>query len=151
MKIVPGNLTHPEVLSLLRTHLDGMHQNSPEEHVHALDVSELQKPEVSFFAAWEGDKVLGCGVLKELTSTTAEIKSMRTHEAHLRKGIAAAILEHILTIARQRGYIRLSLETGRGSSFEPALSLYRKYGFKNGEAFSDYKASDFSQFLHLEI
>ncbi len=151
MRIVLDDLTHPKVLALLQSHLDGMHATSPPEHVHALDISGLKAPEVSFWAAWEDDEVVGCGALKRLTSITAELKSMRTHPAHLRKGVAASILEHILAEAKQRGYSRLSLETGYGPAFEPALNLYRKYGFQDGDAFADYEANDFSQFLHLDI
>ena len=151
MKIILDDLTHPKVLALLQSHLDGMHENSPPEHVHALDVSNLQLPEVSFWTAWEDEEILGCGAIKELSGETGEIKSMRTHAAHLRKGVAAKILEHILATAKERGYKRLSLETGYGPAFEPALNLYRKYGFKNGDAFAQYEANDFSQFLHLEL
>ncbi|MEM8650311.1 MAG: GNAT family N-acetyltransferase [Pseudomonadota bacterium] len=151
MKIILDDLTHPKVLALLQSHLDGMHENSPPEHVHALDVSNLQLPEVSFWTAWEGEDLLGCGAIKELSGETGEIKSMRTHAAHLRKGVAAKILEHILATAKERGYKRLSLETGYGPAFEPALNLYRKYGFKNGDAFAQYEANDFSQFLHLQV
>ena len=76
---------------------------------------------------------------------------MRTADAHLRTGVGAAILEHIIGEATKRGYARLSLETGSGAAFEPALTLYRKRGFVNGAAFSDYETSAFNQFLHLEL
>ena len=82
---------------------------------------------------------------------SAEIKSMRTHPDHLRQGVAAAILDTIIGEARQRGVTRLSLETGSGEAFEPALTLYRRRGFTSGGAFSDYVASDFNQFMHLEL
>jgi len=151
MDIKLDDLTHPKTLALLQLHLEGMHENSPPEHVHALDLSGLKTPEISFWTAWEADEVLGCGALKELSKSTGEIKSMRTHTSHLRKGVAAAILEHILAIAKERGYSRLSLETGNGLTFEPALSLYRKHGFTNGGAFSHYEKNEFSQFLHLNL
>ena len=146
-----GDLDDSRVKALLRRHLEGMHANSPPGHVFALDWSGLQKPEISFYALWDGDELLGCGALKALDAQTGEIKSMRTADAHLRTGVAAMMLEHIITEARQRGYARLSLETGSGSAFEPALALYRKRGFKNGGAFADYKPSAFSQFLHLDL
>jgi len=76
---------------------------------------------------------------------------MRTHPDHLRKGVAAALLDHILDEAATRGYRRVSLETGVGESFEPAVALYRKRGFVSGEAFGDYQASAFNQFLHLDF
>jgi putative acetyltransferase len=119
--------------------------------VFALDWSGLQQPEISFYALWEGEELLGFGALKELGPDAGEIKSMRTADAHLRRGVAAAILEHIIAEARRRGYRRLSLETGSGPAFEPALELYRRYGFTEGEAFNGYEKSEFNQFLHLRL
>ena len=139
------------VKALLVRHLEGMHASSPPGPVFALDWSGLQKPEISFYGLWEGEELLGFGALKELGPRAGEIKSMRTADAHLRRGVAAAILEHIVAEARRRGYTRLSLETGSGAAFEPALELYRKYGFTNGEAFGDYVQSPFNQFLHLDL
>jgi GrpB-like predicted nucleotidyltransferase (UPF0157 family)/GNAT superfamily N-acetyltransferase len=149
--IKPGNFGDDRVKALLSRHLEGMHANSPPGHVFALDWSGLQKPEISFYTLWEGEDLLGFGALKELDLRTGEIKSMRTADARLRKGVAAAILDHIIAEARQRGYSRLSLETGSGPAFEPALKLYRKYGFVDGEPFGGYEQSPFNQFLHLDL
>jgi GrpB-like predicted nucleotidyltransferase (UPF0157 family)/GNAT superfamily N-acetyltransferase len=139
------------VKALLTRHLTGMEANSPPGHVFALDWSGLRKPEITFYALWEGDDLLGFGALKELDRQTGEVKSMRTADAHLRKGVAAAILDHIIGEARRRGYSRLSLETGSGPAFEPALELYRRYGFREGAAFGGYQQSRFNQFLHLDL
>ena len=136
---------------LLAIHLQGMHASSPPGHVFALDLSGLQSPGVTVWAAWEDGTLLAIGALKQLDASTGEVKSMRTHPDHLRKGAAAAILEHIIAVARSRGLSRLSLETGRGPAFEPALALYRKRGFTNGEAFADYEPSEFNQFLHMSL
>ena len=151
LRIVPGDLTDARVIALLRDHLAGMQASSPPGAVYALDLSALQAPEIAFFAAWRGEEVLGCGAIKQLGQRSGEIKSMRTAAAHLRQGVAARILEHLLAVARDRGYRRLSLETGSGPAFEPALALYRRYGFVNGPAFGDYLDSAFNQFLHLDL
>jgi putative acetyltransferase len=152
MRIVrPGDFEDDRVKALLTRHLEGMHANSPPGHVFALDWSGLQQPEISFYALWEGEDLLGVGALKELEPGAGEIKSMRTADAHLRKGVGAAILDHIIAEALRRGYKRLSLETGSGAAFEPALELYRKYGFIEGGAFDGYKKSPFNQFLHLDL
>ena len=145
------DLSGAAVRALLALHLTEMHGNSPPGHVFALDWSGLQKPEISFYALWDGEDLLGFGALKELEPRAGEIKSMRTADAHLRKGVAATILDHIIAESRQRGYARLSLETGSGPAFDPALKLYRKYGFIEGAAFSDYAKSPFNQFLHLDL
>lgn len=139
------------VQALLTRHLEGMHASSPPGHVFALDWSSLQRPEITFYALWEGDELLGFGALKDLGSGVGEIKSMRTADAHLGTGVGARMLEHIIAEARRRGYTRLSLETGSGPPFEPALRLYRKYGFQPGGAFADYVKSPFNQFFHLDL
>jgi putative acetyltransferase len=146
-----GDFGDDRVRALLTRHLEGMYANSPPGQVFALDWSGLQKPDITFYALWEGEELLGFGALKELDSTSGEIKSMRTADAHLRKGVAATILDHIIVEARRRGYTRLSLETGSGSAFEPALALYRKRGFTDGDAFGGYEKSPFNQFMHLEL
>ena len=149
--IKPGDFGDDRVKALLTRHLEGMHANSPPGHVFALDWSGLQKPEISFYALWDGEDLLGFGALKELEPRAGEIKSMRTADAHLRKGVAAMILDHIIAVARQRDYARLSLETGSGPAFEPAVNLYRKYGFTEGGAFDGYVKSPFNRFLHLDL
>ena len=151
MQIVPGDLEDARVQDLLRAHLDGMHANSPPGNVFALDLSGLKAPGLDFYTAWDGGALMGMGALKALDDGSGEIKSMRTHLAHLRKGVAAALLEHIIAEARARNYYRLSLETGSGPAFDAALALYRRYGFVEGAAFGDYEKSDFNQFFHLVL
>jgi putative acetyltransferase len=149
--IEPADFGDDRVKALLTRHLEGMHANSPPGSVFALDWSGLQEPEITLYALWEDEELLGFGALKELRPTAGEVKSMRTADAHLRRGVAATILEHLIAEAGRRGYARLSLETGSGPAFEPALQLYRKYGFREGEAFGGYEKSPFNQFLHLNL
>jgi putative acetyltransferase len=151
MRIVPGDFDEPQVVALLQLHLAGMHANSPVCSVHALDLTGLRSPGISFYTALKGETLVGMGAIKELDPATGEIKSMRTVPAHLRTGVGAAILDHLLGVARARGYRRVSLETGTGAAFEPALALYRKRGFRSGEPFGDYAATSFNQFLHLDL
>lgn len=133
---------------MLRAHLDQMHANSPKESVHALDLSGLRGPGIRFWTAWRGDALMGCGALKSLDADHGEIKSMRTAPEHLRSGVGAAIVGHILAAARADGMKRLSLETGSGEAFEPAHALYRRFGFTGCAAFGDYRADDpFSRFM----
>ena len=145
------DLSGDQTRALLALHLSGMQANTPAGHVFALDLSGLQTPEVTVWSAWRGAAIAGVGALKSLGGGSAEIKSMRTHPDHLRQGVGAAILDHIIEEARRRGLTRLSLETGRGTSFEPALAMYRTRGFQSGGAFGDYEASDFNQFMHLDL
>jgi len=136
---------------LLAIHLTGMQASSPPGSVFALDLSGLQQAGVTVWSLWEDEAILGIGALKALPDGTGELKSMRTHPDHLRKGVGRALLEHIIAEARSRGLTRLSLETGSGPAFDPALTLYRARGFVVGEVFSDYVRSDFNQFLHLDL
>ncbi len=151
MRIVEGDLSNPQVTGLLEQHLQGMHEHSPPESVHALDLEGLRAANVTFWSAWEGEELLGCGALQELGSGHGEIKSMRTAEKHLGKGVGSEILHHIIDEARRRSYTRLSLETGSGPGFEASHALYLKFGFVFCGPFSDYTDDPFSRFMTLEI
>lgn len=151
MNIRPGDFDDPQVIALLRLHLQGMQAQSPPGAVFALDLSGLQAPDIAFFTAWEGDELLGCAALRALSATRGEIKSMRTAPSQLRRGVAAALLQHLLSLARARGYRQISLETGSGPGFDAAIALYRRFGFVSGPAFGDYAGSAFNQFLHLTL
>lgn len=151
MRIVPVDFDDPQVLALLRLHVSGMRSASPPGTSYALDLSGLKVPEISFWALWDDSALMGFGALKQLSPTAGEIKSMRTAPEHLRRGVAARILDHILAEARRRGLKRVSLETGSGPAFEAALTLYRRYGFIEGEAFGEYTPSPFNRFFHLDL
>jgi putative acetyltransferase len=145
------DLSSPQVHALLQEHLDDMLQLSPRESVHTLDVEALRRPGIAFWTMWEGDELLGCGALKELDPAQGEIKSMRTASAHLRKGVARTMLDHLIHEARARGYRRLSLETGSMAAFEPALKLYQGFGFTVCAPFADYRLDPYSVYLTLEL
>jgi putative acetyltransferase len=151
MFIKIDDLTGTEIRQLLQEHLDNMFMLSPPESVHALDLEELRKPEITFWTVWDGDDLLGCGALKELDPKHGEIKSMRTAEAHRRKGVGRYVLEHILTEAKKRGYSRLSLETGSMAAFEPARALYASFGFSYCGPFADYVLDPNSSFMTLDL
>jgi len=151
LTIRQDDLASDPVRALLQMHLAGMHAYTPAGQVHALDLSALQAPEVTVWTAWIDDSLAGIGALKMLKGCGGELKSMRTHPDHLRKGVASAVLEHIIGAARARGLRRLSLETGTGPAFEPALALYRKRGFIEGEPFGDYESSTFNRMFHLTL
>ena len=150
-EIREDDLSGEATRALLALHLAGMHANSPPGSVFALDLSGLRVPEVTVWTVWQGDEVVAVGALRDLGDGGGELKSMRTHPDHLRKGAGALLLDHMIAEAEARGWKRLSLETGSGPAFDPALSLYRKRGFTDGEAFSNYERSAFNQFLHLRL
>lgn len=151
MRITEGDLSSERVAELLSEHLDGMARYSPPESIHALDLGALRAADITFWTVWDDEDVLGCGALKELDSWHGEIKSMRTASAHLRRGVARAMLEYLIDESRARSYTRLSLETGSGPAFDPADSLYKKFGFRYCGPFSNYRDDPFSRFMTLEL
>ena len=120
---------------------------SPPESLHALDLNKLRKPEITFWSVWDGNQLAGCAAIKELDAGHAEIKSMRTTNAYRGKGVAVKIMEHILAVAAERNYQRLSLETGSQDFFIPARKLYERFGFEYCEPFGDYAEDPYSAFM----
>ena len=151
MRIIEDDLTGVEIRALLETHFAALLASSPAESCHFLDFDGLNAPDVTFWSIWDGIALAGCGALKALSLEQGEIKSMRTHADHLRKGAGAAMLKHIISQARQRGYVRLSLETGSSDAFAPARALYEVYGFAYCPPFGDYAEDPFSRFMTLAI
>ncbi len=150
-RIVEDDLSGAAIRALLEQHFAGMLANSPAGSCHFLDFDGLNAPDVTFWSIHEGDRLAGCGALKMLDAAHGEIKSMRTADAFLRRGVAARMLEHIIAEAQHRGVGRLSLETGSGAAFEPAIALYRRYGFADCPPFACYKPDPFSRFMTREI
>lgn len=145
------DLSSPAVIDLLQAHVLDLALHSPPGSTHTLDIQALRDPEISVWSAWEGNELVGCGALKTLDSTHAEIKSMRTAESHQRKGVAKQLLQHILITARQRDYQRLSLETGSMAAFEPARRLYAGFGFGDCDPFGEYTLDPNSVYMTLQL
>ncbi len=140
-----------QIVRLLERHLALMHDVSPPDSIHALDVSALQHPSITFWTAWDGGTLVGCGALKELDPAHGEVKSMHTAVEARGSGVGAAILRHIVEEARQRGYRRLSLETGSQDAFGPARRLYERHGFTYCAPFAEYVEDPASVFMTSEL
>lgn len=151
IEVRKDDLSGEPVRRLLAYHRATMVAESPPCHAYALDLAGLEAPDITVFSAWREGDLCGVGALRRLDGDVCEIKSMRTHPDHLRAGVGAAVLSALLAEARASGARRVSLETGSGPAFEAALGLYRRTGFVSGPAFGDYVASDFNQFLHLDL
>ena len=160
MQIVEGGLDDPRVVALLHTHLRRARAETAPGSAHALDLSGLRSPEVTFWSAWDGDArdaretrdtVLGVGALKRLSADHGEVKSMHTAEAARRRGVGSAILRHIIAEARARGMSRLSLETGSWPYFAPARAMYARHGFVECGPFGDYRPDPNSVFMTLAL
>lgn len=147
MRVMEDDLSGAQVRALLEQHFAAMRANSPEGSCHFLDLDGLRAPDVTFWSVWNGHDLAGMGALKQHDGVLGEVKSMRTHARHLRKGVAALMLAHIIGEARARGLSRLSLETGSGPAFDPAIALYRAHGFADCPPFPDYRPDPFSRFM----
>lgn len=151
LQILEDDLCGEAIRELVALHLSGMHANSPACKIHALPIEKLRQPGVTFYSAWVDRELAGMGALRALDARHGELKSMRVAPDWLGKGVGEAVLVHLLDVSRKCGYSRVSLETGKGPAFEPAIGLYRKHGFVNCEAFADYVLDDFSQCLTLTL
>ncbi|ARS52534.1 GNAT family N-acetyltransferase [Kushneria konosiri] len=147
MRIIQDDLSSETTIALIRAHVTDLAGHSPAESCHALDIDALRAPGMMFWSVWEDNTIAGCGALKALNETHGEIKSMRTADTHLRRGVAAKLLDHIIREARARGFKRLSLETGTPAVFAPARSLYARFGFETCPPFGDYREAPYSVFM----
>ncbi|WP_106816801.1 GNAT family N-acetyltransferase [Microbacterium timonense] len=132
---------------LIASHLAGMHESSPPESVHALDLDALRHPSVTVWSVWVDAELAGVGALKALDGARGEIKSMRVDGRFLGTGVGRALLQHIIADARARGMASLWLETGATKEFTPAQRLYESEGFAPCPPFGDYAPDPFSVFM----
>ncbi len=152
MRIEAGDLDAPDVQDLIREHLDDMFATSPPESVHALSDEGLRHPDVTFFTARDDDgALLGCGAIKQLGDDAAELKTMRTVRAARGRGVGAAMLGHLLQVARERGAASVHLETGSMEYFAAARRLYARHGFAETGPFGDYAPDPLSTFMALRL
>lgn len=151
LNFVEDDLAGAKVQALLRLHLDEMHAWSPPCSVHAMPVERLRGDDVTFWSAWEGPRLAGCGALMRIDARHGEIKSMRAHPDYRGKGVGKAVLLHLIGQAQARGYSKLSLETGSTDPFMPARRLYRRHGFALCGPFADYSEDPFSVFMSVDI
>jgi putative acetyltransferase len=151
IRIVQGDFNDPRVADLLRIHLTTARAQTAQGSAHALDVAGLQSPDITFWAMWQDETLLGIGALKRLSADHGEVKSMHTAESVRRKGAGSALLRHIIAAARVRRMSRLSLETGSWDYFRPARAFYARHGFVECPPFADYAPDPNSVFMSLEL
>jgi len=150
-QIRPADFSDPQLITLLRDHIAAAEEISPRDSLYALDIDALQSPDISLWAIFLDDMLAGCGALKILPGSHAEIKSMRTHTYFLRRGVASRVLENLVSEARRKGVRLLSLETGTTPEYDAAIALYKKFGFVSCPPFADYVESDFNQYFQLAL
>ncbi|WP_174279288.1 GNAT family N-acetyltransferase [Sphingomonas bacterium] len=151
MDIRSGGLDHPDVQALLLHHLTQARATAPTEFRHALDVTALGADDVRFWTAWDGETLLGMAALRTIEPGHVEVKSMRTAPAALRRGVARALLTHLIETAHAAGATRVSLETGTHPMFDAANRLYEATGFVDGPVFGGYPPSPHNRFMTLVL
>ena len=151
MRIIQGDFSDPRVVDLLQMHLTSARSETAPGSAHALDLTGLQSPDISFWTIWDDESLLGAGALKRLSAEHGEVKSMYTVQSSRRRGVGSSILRHIIATARARGMSRLSLETGSWDYFLPAQALYRSHGFVECPPFADYVLDPNSVFMSLDL
>ena len=149
--VAPDDPAAPDVRALLQRHLDFADEHSPPEDVHALNVDGLLAPEVTFLSVRVDGELLGVGAIKELDPSHGELKSMHTLVEARGRGVGRAVLTELLGIAQDRGYTRVSLETGSMAAFAPARAMYAAAGFVDCGPFADYTESSYSSFMSLAL
>jgi putative acetyltransferase len=140
-----------DVRAVLERHLVSVHAPVPPEDRHAFDVDGLADPAVSFYGLRVDGELLAVGALHALDTDHAELKSMHTIEAARGRGLGRAMLDHLLALARERGFRRVSIETGSVAAFAPARALYASAGFSECGPFGKYRPSPNSTFMTLEL
>jgi len=151
IEIQSANLDTPEFAALIDAHAELMLSLSPPGSCHFLPMDGLRTPDVTVWEMREGDALVGCGALKELSTTHGELKSMHTLQSKRGAGLGRKMLEYVLSEARQRGYQRISLETGSTDGFKPSRTLYHSAGFEICEPFGDYVLDPHSVFMTLDL
>ncbi len=140
-----------DVLQLLERHVAFAHSHVPPEDRHALDANKLADPDIAFYALRVDGELLAVGAIKRLDGRHAELKSMHTAEAARRRGLGRVMLDHLLIVARERGFSRVSLETGSAPAFAPARALYSSAGFTLCGPFGQYGPSENKTFMTLSL
>jgi putative acetyltransferase len=152
MRIAPDDPTRADVAGLIALHRGEALASTPRENAHALDSAALAHARVTFFTARDADGTLaGMAALAAVGPGHVEVKSMRTAPTHLRRGVARALLAHLLVEASARGAARVSLETGTAPMFDAANRLYEAAGFVDGAPFGGYPESAHNRFMTMAL
>ncbi|HEY6427869.1 MAG TPA: GNAT family N-acetyltransferase [Acidimicrobiales bacterium] len=151
LEVHAGDPGAPDVRAVVERHLAFARSQTPGPYSHAVEPDDLSDPAVTVFCARAHGRLVGIAALRELDPSHGEVKSMHTVEDARGRGVGGAMVAHLLAVARQRGYRRVSLETGTGDAFAPARALYAAVGFEPCSPFGDYDASPFNHFMTMEL
>jgi putative acetyltransferase len=154
--IRPERADHPQVVALLAaldTYLATLY--APEAN-HILSVAELLAPEVSFFAAWQGDRVVATAAARRMPGEPdtagepyGEVKRMFVEPNVRGQRIAARLVDTLEGGLRTHGVGLALLETGRDQL--QAVRLYERCGYRRRAAFGGYADNGLSLFFEKRL
>jgi putative acetyltransferase len=104
-----------------------------------LKAAHLEAGRGTFLVARDDGRAVGCGAIRLIDPTTAEVKRMYVEPDRRGKGVGRAVLARLDAAARQMGARRLVLETGVHSP--EAVALYRGAGFRQIDCWGEYASS----------
>ena len=149
------------MIILIRTNSDNKDFIELVKYLDA-ELAERDGDEYSFYAqfnkldkikhvvvAYENDKPIGCGALKEYNSNTVEIKRMYTLTESRGTGIATKVLTELEIWAKELLYKKCVLETGKRQP--EAIALYQKKGYKHIPNYGQYTVVENSICFEKEI
>jgi putative acetyltransferase len=148
LAIEPGDPRAAGARALLEASHAMMQELFDPDSNHFLSLDALAAPEISFFVARHGDRIVGCGALA-MRDGYGEIKSMFVDPAARGAGVAAALMARLEAEAAARGLAILRLETG--NLLHAAHALYRRCGFTPCSPFGDYTEHPQSVFMEKRL
>lgn len=146
--VAPADPRDPQATALLEQSHALMESLFPPEDNYYLDIDDLCADDIHFFAAREGDIILGTGALAARDGF-GEVKSMFVTESARGRGVAGAVLRQLEDLARELGLPVLKLETG--NVLYAAHKLYRRHSFNDCGPFGDYADAASSIFMEKTL
>ena len=132
--ILRTNSENPDFIQLtgrLDVELCRIYDTNQEDYEEYNRITDLH----TVVVAYENDQAVACGCFKIFDENTVEIKRMFVDDNQRGKGIASAMLAELETWARELGYEKSVLETGKGQP--NAIKLYQKYCYQITENYNE--------------
>lgn len=156
VQIHPERADHPQVVALLDALDRYLGELYAPDANHILSVSELLAPEVSFFAAWQGGRVVGTGAVRRMPGEAntggrpyGEVKRMYVVPALRGQRVAQRMVATLEDALKVQGLSLALLETGRDQ--HQAVGLYERCGYRQRAAFGGYPDNGLSLFYEKAL
>jgi putative acetyltransferase len=128
IKILRTDSSHPDFIALVRQLDADLAIRDGDEHAFYAQFNKIDMIKHALVVYNENNEPAGCGAIKAFSADTMEVKRMWVEPAFRGKGIASDILKELEDWARELGYKRCVLETGKKQV--EAMQLYPKNGYQ---------------------